>query len=306
MAVPAAPAAGAGALLGISLLALLAALLLLGFLKAYEATLGAMLQALAEKIRGVRWVGGKIAGALDSIDDTVKDSIATAALSFEKDAARLFHGAAVLWQSTVDSLRDLADATATAISGLVSGEIPQQITERTRTIHTEIARAKTYVVNRDRVIAQQASHGIDRLQRELGAEALARQRGIDALETNLENRLDGAIDAARAATRGARQWAAQRTGALQAEIGTVLGIVGAGALTAAAVRALDTRFPWYKCSNVKRFNKRLCGSPIGALDDLLDLALLTVGSLSIVEFAELLQGEVEYVADAVNDWIVEN
>ena len=66
------PAAGGavaiGALLGAGLTALACFIVLYGLLKGYEFTLGALLTGLASKVRGVRWIGGKLADVLESID----------------------------------------------------------------------------------------------------------------------------------------------------------------------------------------------------------------------------------------------
>jgi len=280
IAVPAAGGVSVAAMLSVGLLAIATSLVLFGLLKGYDATLGALLHTLSSRIRGVRFVGGKIADVLDDIDDTVRDSIGRAALYFEHKSAQFFHGAAWLWEATIDTTVDLARATADAIGGIIGGEIPQQITERTRTIHDELSKTNAWAKARERALARQWAHGIDRLQRDARADRLAAQRGIDAIDARIEARFEGIEAGIGEAFAGVRSWAGARLGALDGRMTGVLSIVGAGALTAAAVRALDMRFPFYKCSNVQRFNRALCrGNP----DLLMGLAALTGLALVAVD-----------------------
>jgi hypothetical protein len=118
--------------------------------------------------------------------------------------------------------------------------------------------------------------GIDRLQRDLQAEKLARERGIDATDAKVAGRIAGVEDRVGDALAGVRSWAGARLGALDARVAGVTGMLAAGALTAAAVRALDLRFPWYKCSNVRRFNRALCRGDAGLLSGLAALGALGV------------------------------
>lgn len=274
IAVPAGAGISVAAMLSVGLLSLATAMVLFGLLKGYEATLGTLLNTLAKKVRGVRWVGGKIANALDDIDDTVKDAIGKAALSFEQRAAQFFHGAAWLWEATVESIAELARSTADAFTGLVGGEIPAQITDRTKPITDTLGKQNAWAKARDRALARQMGTGIDRLQRDLQAEKLARAQGIDAIDARVDMRLRGVEDDIGQAISGVRAWVGARVRPIEGKLATALGVVSAGALTAAAVRALDLRFPYYKCRNVKAFNRALCRGNPDLLTELLGLAAL--------------------------------
>lgn len=303
---PAVPAVSLAALLSVGLLALTVTIVLYGLYVGYDATMGELLRQIAGKVRGIRFVGGRVADAIESINDLVLDSIGNALLNSEKATAKLFHGLAWVWEETVNATVDLARSVADAFEGLREGEIPRQVHERTHIVVREVDKVDHRTRAREKAIAKQAATGIDRLNRDLAAEQLAREHGIDALEVKIQARLDGIAEHAEHAISGVRSWAGKRIGTLDSRLEIVTGLLGAGALTAAAVRALDLRFPFYKCRNVRDFNRLLCRSPIGALDDLFGLALLTVGSLSLVEFARELQGITDFTTGAINDWITED
>lgn len=67
--------------------------------------------------------------------------------------------------------------------------------------------------------------------------------------------------------------------------------IGLGALVGAVAFALTKLgLGSARCSNVQRYNKNLCGMEHGLLDALLADTLLIAGTISIVEFAEGMQG----------------
>lgn len=303
---PAVPAVGIGAMASVGLLAIACALVLLGLRQSYSWTLGALLTKLADKTRGIRWIGGTIADSLESIDEFVLDQIGKGILASEKAAARFFHAAQWLWEATVDSIREVAAATADALDGIQSSEIPRQITERTRETTRQIDKTNAYTRARDRALSRQIGTGIDRLQRDLQAEKLARQRGIDALEAKLEGRIDGIVDGVQGSIAGVRSWADARIRGLGGRLSSVQSQVAEGAVAAVALGVLARNFPWYRCSNVRRFNSALCrGNP----DLLMALAALTAVTAVAVDprvvartgqqAVELLEGVLEDLADVV-------
>lgn len=304
------PAAGGavaiGALLGAGLTALACFLVLYGLLKGYEYTLGALLTSLASKTRGIRWIGGRIADALEGIDNFILDQIGKGILASEKAAAKFFHGIAWIWEASIDATVELAKSTADAIEGLVEGVIPNTVTVRTREVVKTVSKETAWVRARMRAEERQRATGIDRLGRDLAAEKLARERGIDALDAKVAARLDGIQDRVAGELARTRDWVSGRIQGLDARVGTVTGLVAAGGVAAIALRTLDRSFPWWKCSNVRGFNRMLCRSPRGSIEDLLGLSLLAVGSLSIVDFARELQNGVGFASDAVHEWIVED
>lgn len=301
-----APAVAIAGLISASLFTLACFLVLYGLLKGYQWTLGALLTELADKVRGVRWVGGKVADALEGIDEAVVDSIGAGVLASQEAMGKFWAGIAWIWEQTINAILELGRSTADALDGVQSAEIPNAITTRTREIVREVYRGDLTARARARAIDARATAGIDRLTRDLAAEKLRSERGIDALDAKLGRAIEGARDYAASQAAGARAWAGTRLRGLDARIATVTGLIAAGALTAAGIRALDRNFPWWKCTNVRRFNRQLCRAPLGALDDLFGLALAIVGSLSILELARELQGLMPIATGAVHEWIVED
>jgi len=60
-----------------------------------------------------------------------------------------------------------------------------------------------------------------------------------------------------------------------------------GAVGGIALATLTRVFPWWRCSNVRAFNRQLCRSPLGSLDWLFALAGLAVVALDPEEIAHL-------------------
>lgn len=293
------------ALLSGGLIALLITLVLIGIYKTYQWTLGALLAEIADALHKVPLVGKRLARAVDGINDRVLDTIGKAIIGSETAAAKFFHGLAWVWTETIDSIAMLAGATYEAVAGLRDGDIPRVVRERTTVIEHDVQRIDTRTRAREKAIQAAAATGIDRLQRDLAAEKLAREKGIDAVQAQVDARLDAMQDAAERAVADAKAWAARKVGGLTGRLDTLTHVVGAGAVAATALRVLDRSFPWYKCRNVRDFNRMLCRAPVGGLDDLLGLALVAVGPISIVAFARELQGLMGIAATAIHEWVIE-
>ena len=268
---------GIAGLLTVGLTALAASLVLYGLLKAYQFSLGALIQTLSEHVRGIKWVGGRIADALDSMDDAVVDAIGKGILATEQASARFFHGVMWIWDATIDSIADLAAATTEAITGLTDGEIPRQVREQTRPLTTTVGQQGTWARARDKALAKQMATGIDRLHKDLLAEQLAREKGIDAIGAKVTARVDGIADRLAGEIAGVRSWAGEHFRGIDARLSGVNRFVGTAAATGAVLLALDRVFPWYKCRNVRRFNAGLCRGNPDALLGLLALGALGAG-----------------------------
>lgn len=89
------------------------------------------------------------------------------------------------------------------------------------------------------------------------------------------------------------EWARGQVGKL-AKLGTVAGIIG---LVGASIARLG--LPWLKCSRVDRAGRALCGMDQSLLESLLADALLIAGTVSLVEFAEGMQGITAEVAPMI-------
>lgn len=304
MAAPAAPAGGAFAGLTAGLVLVCFALVVLyGLQYGYSWTLGAFVRTLSGMVEDIWVVGGTLSRALDSMDSFVMKIIGRGIESLEHVAGKLWYGLERLAEVTADTVADLADATLSAFNGLIYGEIPEQIRDRTRDYTNGLAGLRSGTEQRQRAEAQTRSKGIDQLRRDLAAESLARQRGIDRLRARITDVVMPGIRAVDSAVDDLADFARRN---LAHRLSTLEQALAAGAVGAVAVAAITRLFPYWQCTNVRRFNRLLCRSPIGALDDLFGLALTLVGPISIVEFAVLLQESTDFITGAVTDWIVED
>jgi hypothetical protein len=83
----------------------------------------------------------------------------------------------------------------------------------------------------------------------------------------------------------------------------IVGAAGVGLV----IRALATlKLGWLRCSNVGKLGRRACSLDPGLLESLLAESLVIVGAISIVDFAEELQGAVGFASDAVHGFIRES
>lgn len=270
-AAPAAPAAAPGALLLLSLGALVLYFVLLGLRQGYSMSLGALLRELADKTRGIRWVGGKIADAIESIDESVMNILGKGARIMEAGAAKFFHAAADLWNLMVDSIVQLAEDTWSAVQGLTDVAIPGAITDRLRPVELDFGKFRSAITRHVDAELARFARGIDRLQREVATDSRLAFRGIDALRADLKAQI------ARVQAYAGRVLAGRMSRAEQWVLG--------GTVAAIALATLTRYFPWWRCTNVRGFNRALCRSPLGSLDWIFALAALYAVALDPREIA---------------------
>lgn len=272
---------------------------------AYAVTLGLMLRLMASQAGRVPVVGGKLKGALEKADDVIADALGKVAQANERAFAAFTAGLGDATDRVTDALVDLAGSMYTTYDALLHGELPNHTKRATQPIAKRIKDETTVRSARDR--AQRRS--IDDLGKSTRArdraEARVRARGIDRLDDRIRDVVLPQVRGLRVAVQGVRSYTARQARALSRRIGRLEAAIGSGVIAAGALAVLSRSFPYWRCTNVKRFNRALCRAPVGALDDLLGLALLSVSSLSIVAFAEEVGEIMEPAADAVHRWIVE-
>lgn len=268
-AAPAVPLVGIPALVTLAFVTFVAALLAWGFVKLFDYTLGLVLDEVSDLVDGLPLVGGFAADKLRRVKNYMRGRIADAALALDATAARFWQGAQQLVELTADALYEFGGDVYDAYRALVEVTIPGTIAAGTAPIDRRLDRLNKREDARARAEAQARARGLDAVQRDLVLEKLAREKGIDAVITRVTAR----IRAGEAALAGeiARVWEYAR-GRLSRRLSRVEKLVLGGAITAAAVVALDRRFPFWKCSNVRNFNRFLCRLPTGLL-----AALLAVG-----------------------------
>jgi len=304
----AAPAVPAAAITGALVLVLVVWVALYGLKYGYDYSLGALLRELADSTRGIRWVGGRIADAIERIDDFVKARIADGISSVEATAALLWDGLTFIVRETGDAIVEFAADIHDTIHALVGAEIPNQVRAGTAPIDTRLDAINRRTNAQARAEAQARARGIDAVNRDLTREALARERGIDYIAGRLNTLVMPRI-------RSLEQTVADVVGYtrrnLNIRLRTLEKLLAAGALGAIAIAAVTRVFPYWQCSNVRGFNRALCRMPVGLLSTLLSggLAALvlsdvcTIGRLTrqVAELAQPLMLNVVAVVDAATN-----
>ena len=301
-AAPAVPAAA----ITVGLIALAFVWITLWGLKyGYAYTLGALLRKLADSTRGIRWIGGRIATTFESMDSFVQARIADGIDTVEASAARLWDGLAWIVRETADALVAYAQDVHDAIAGLADAEIPKQVRTVTQPIVQRITNTIRVDDTRWRAEALTRSRGIDQLNRDLTAESLARERGIDRLENLLAELVLPRVRAAEQAVADVVGFTRRN---LRVRVSNLERAAAAGTVGAIAIAAMTRVFPYWRCTNVRRFNRSLCRMPVGLLDDLLGAGLAAlvlsdvcrIGTMTrqVAELAQPVLLELVAVADA--------
>lgn len=301
MAAPAAAPAAGGAALTIGLWALVALIVAMGLKAGWDHTLGAILRGLANAADiGVWKIKIRGGTAFRKLDDVVQGALGDYILLNEKVLGLWWH--ALKWTVTelADSLAYFGVDIQSALYNLVFGTIPQTVVGHTKPLTDRVARGNTAAQARDRAEARARARGFDATRRDLLAERLARERGID----NVVARGRAYTDARVRRVQG--QLAAERAYShrvLNKRLSWLEKALGVGAIGGIAIAALTRVFPYWQCTNVRRFNRLLCRTPIGALDDIFGLALLTVASLNLDDFIAEMQAAAGFTASAIDGWL---
>jgi len=272
---PAAPIAGLAAALW---LVVIAWAVLFGIKYAYDYTFGAFLRGLADATRDIRWIGGKIAATFDSMDHFVQSRIADGLDGLEASAARLWDGLAWLVRETGDALVDFGTDVHAAIAGVVGGEIPTQIKAGTAPIDRRLDGVNRRTTERARAEALVRARGIDAVNKRIGELVLPRIRALDQTVADVIG--------------FTRRNLAIRLSRLEK-------LIAAGAIGAVAVAAMTRVFPYWQCTNVRRFNRSLCRLPIGLLDDLLGVGLAVLVMSDVCRMASLMRQAAEAALPAL-------
>lgn len=276
---------------------------LLGIRQGYAHSLGALLRFLADELRGIRFIGGFLAGKLDALDHRIMQALAAGALACDKAAGKFFHASEWLVRWQIDHIVAFAHDTKAAVDALVDVVIPGQISERIKSKTDTVDAANQAKIATSGEALRRLANGIDRLRRDLATEQRARQQGIDALAAKLDAQLAKVRAEAHAgAVSLPRPVPVPKAHPYHVpSIATLLAVVPAlafGVLTRVA--------PWLRCSNVGRAGRGLCRMDSRLLDSLLDDALLIAGTISIVELARELGSATGFAADAVHGFIRED
>lgn len=303
MAAGAAPAEAPAFSLTIGLWLLVALLVAMGLKAGWDHTLGAILRGLGNAADvGVWKVKIKAGAGFRKLDDVVQAALGDYILLNEKALGLWWHTLKAIVGYVGDTLGDFALDHMDTIYNLVHGFIPVTIRTHTAPLTESVHKGNTAARARDRAEARARARGIDATQRDIAAERLARERGIDYVGGKARVYTDAKVG------RVERSIAAERRyshSILNRRLTWLEKALGVGAIGGIAIASLTRVFPYWQCSNVRRFLRGVCRADAGMLDNLLGALFLLALPLSIEEFAETLQGIIEPVAEAVADVIAE-
>lgn len=302
-----------GLSVGLILLAV-ACVFLLALNKAWQWTIGAMLRALADMVSSLPHVtilGHKVppwdalAGGFGSIDSYVLAGIGAGITWTEKGLHAVLGAMSWLLQETADQLAGLAEDTAKALEWVKHVAIPtatnaatEGILRRLRLLEAEVeallSRPVAAVHTTVRVLAPGLAHVEGQLKAlEAKVASIGAAAPSIAITPDVTRPRVPALPGVKDIYNGLDSlWKdVKRIG----KVVTPAGIVG---LVAGSVLS-TMHLSWLKCGNWQRFGKQVCGTNPDALAALLTGLISVFGTLSIVKFAEDVQGLTGTASDEV-------
>lgn len=301
MGAEAAPLEGPGISLTLGLWILVGLLVAMGVRVVWENTLGAVLKAVGNALNGkILGIHVGIGGPFLKADSGIQQSLGDYILLNEKALGLWFHANKSIVEYLGNSIGDFGLFMHKAVGNLVDGVIPGRVDAATKPIARATHTATHTAQVRDRAEAHARSKGIDAVHRDLTAEKLARERGIDNVNARTRGYVDTAVDRVGGQIAAERRYAHKVLGGRLSLLEKLLGV---GAIGGIALATLTRVFPYWQCSNFRRFAKGVCRSPLGALDWLFALAGLALIALDPVEMehlaedaADLLEGIIREMA----------
>lgn len=253
---------------GVTLLAILTFLILLGMRKTVTTWLDALVGLLAHTtVFGVhifRW----LANALDSATAYVAEKIGSAAQYVEKPVADFFTHLAAIIEYAAFTTAYLAEDTWDALYKLRHGVVPGVVRGLTWPVRAAAYGAHTlagWLVRRIATIERELHRDFRIAERHAAA---AYAGAIAALAHAFGLAIPGALDWT---GLNVGRWWGDTWRTLRRRLGRIEALLGEGAFAALVLRVLARHLPWYRCANVNRTMRQLCRTPYRFLDDLLTL-----------------------------------
>lgn len=286
-----APVAG-GAYLIVGLGLICTYLVLFGLKQGYQYTLGALIRKLAGAVGGIRFIGGKLEDIFLRLDHYILGRIGDGLDASEAGLTKWWHGMEWLARETYDTFASFGRDVHYTIRTIVDGTIPAAVGAGTHGLRGSIGAVRR-ALQRE---AAQLSHALavraHAIEVELARDFGRAWRGIDHLRgVTIPHVWKGVFGAA----AGVTTLDDYVRGKLTRRVTNLEKRLAAGTLGAVAIAALTRVYPWWKCTNVRRFNRNLCRSPIGSLDWLF---ALTAGALVALD-VERIAHEGQDVANAL-------
>lgn len=287
------------------LIALAAVFALILILSAYKATVGAVVDWLISNIphisltafgHGIQDVFGFIRGPLEGFQNLVYRTLGALIAAQQAIWNRFVQWNAYAWQEVSGAVAGLAGDTEQAlgylrrhvIGGLIAGALaPLRAT--VAALQAAVSKLEAAGARVEHIVTHVTVQKIERVTTHV--EKVTKGASLAAVATvagtlpRLWHGIDQAEGAAEKALREARRLAARLTEA-----------AAAGLVIAALARIGAT---WLRCSKVRQAGERVCGMDTDLLDALIADTALILGTVSIVEFAEGMQGVLGEIATPV-------
>jgi hypothetical protein len=243
----------------------------------------ALFQIGQSAVGWIPWLGSRISGDLHRIEQRITNQLGQVAVSLQHRVGAMWHSLASLMQTITDKIEANAGLIwqiAHYLPGLATtAQLVDAIRELRRGNHATATatRTNTRVIHD---VTRVTTHERDRVNT-----ITTRVQAIPA-----DVLLPGALGGLRGRVRAAEDEIASLWNRVKVSPRTAVEGVAVGALAFALGRLGMT---WARCSNVGKFGRRACGMDANLLESLLADTLLVVGTLSLVTFAEEMQGVTE-------------
>lgn len=293
--------------MGVPLVLALGLIVSLGFLLLYRASLKPILLGIASlfyfSLHGPFFNLGKplaaIGDAITAAADAIDHAIASAVLACEGGIVFFWHQLAKQARWLGNLLGDMMETIETQWRWLLAALPPfaalweavtvaRKLPALLRSLRQTVTYPTKIVRTSVRVLDTKATAAIGRLETEVAA--LRRAVAAAAAQApaipfpRIGNPSDD-LAAIRAKVRGLSKW---------------LTAANAAAIVAAALGRLG--LGWTRCQNTRRLGKNVCGMDPSLVDSLIADTLLVLGTVSLIEFAEGMQGLMGETASTIGSF----
>jgi hypothetical protein len=272
-------------------LAMLAALIVaFGLVYFVEQIVRALFGTASGATAWIPWVGSKVQGSLHSVERRLTSALGHAEAAIDKRMGRYFSslGDSLAW--LVREVRAHSSLLWTLSTVLLG------------TGATAALRGLVYAATKAVAALRSELHRIGGTVASVSTGTLpALRRWTVSHVHRLEHAIDDVIPRDIRGLRARLRAAEDAATATLARLGKLERLLGASALAGALAVALGRLgLGWVRCSNVSRVGKSVCGMDTQLLESLLADALIVAGTLSLVEFAEEMQGVTELAVRPVS------
>lgn len=273
---------------GIDLALLAICGLLICFAFAYRMTMGAALRWAADQLDGIR-IGGRIFGGvhpfsplaarLRNLDTTIMRYLGTAIEATSHAWKTGWNYTAYAFEQMGDAIAGAAEDTFHALDHYRRYVIPAALSAAVGPLAALVYQLRHLIDAKAHVVIRTVVHTVTRIEHTTVAKAVAIARPLPFPRL-------GQLEREAAATESRLRDYARRISpaALAAIVVATLARLGLG---------------WLRCSRVNRLGRRVCGMDESVLESLLADTLLIVGTISLVEFAEGMQGVMETATEPI-------